>query len=103
ILDLAAKDDHPAVGIADTNNLFGALEFSEKAVGKGIQPITGCELAIDFGGEEEKPNERASFGKGIVVLIAMTEEGFSNLSTLVSRPYLEGSDGSTAAHLESCN
>ncbi|WP_116653598.1 DNA polymerase III subunit alpha [Pelagibacterium sediminicola] len=100
ILDLAVKDGQPAVGIADTNNLFGALEFSEKAVGKGIQPITGCELAIDFGGEEEKPNERASFGKGIVVLIAMTEEGFSNLSTLVSRAYLEGSDGRTAAHID---
>ncbi|WP_196258278.1 DNA polymerase III subunit alpha [Pelagibacterium limicola] len=101
ILDLAAKDGQPAIGIADTNNLFGALEFSEKAAGKGIQPITGCELAIDFGSDEDnKPNERANLGKGTIVLIAATEQGFANLSTIVSRAYLEGSDGKTAAHID---
>jgi DNA polymerase III subunit alpha len=100
ILHLAATDGQPAVGIADTNNLFGALEFSEKAVGKGIQPIVGCELAIDFGGEDDKPNERVNLGKSALVLIAATEEGFANLSTIVSRAYLEGSDGKTAAHID---
>ena len=35
LLDLAKADKQPAFGIADTNNLFGALEFSEKASGKG--------------------------------------------------------------------
>ena len=31
ILKLAAADNQPALGIADTGKLFGALEFSEKA------------------------------------------------------------------------
>ena len=39
----------PALGIADTGNLFGALEFSEKMAEKGIQPIVGCQVALDFG------------------------------------------------------
>ena len=39
----------PALGIADTGNLFGALEFSEKMAEKGIQPIVGCQVAVDFG------------------------------------------------------
>ena len=59
LLDLAKADKQPALGIADTNNLFGALEFSEKAAGKGIQPLLGCELSLDFGGEREPAAHRA--------------------------------------------
>jgi DNA polymerase III subunit alpha len=100
ILDLALKDGQPAIGIADTNNLFGALEFSEKASGKGIQPIIGCELAVDFSDLELRPNERINLGKGTLVLIAATETGFANLSTLVSRAYLEGPEGKVSAHID---
>ena len=56
LLDLAKADKQPALGVADTNNLFGALEFSEKAAGKGVQPLLGAELAIDF----EPPSEDAA-------------------------------------------
>ena len=88
LLDLAKADKQPALGIADTNNLFGALEFSEKAAGKGIQPLIGCELALDFGETEdrvqERNHDRGQFGKGGVVLIAADAGGFANLSRLVS-------------------
>ena len=70
MLDLAKADKQPALGIADTNNLFGALEFSEKAAGKGIQPLLGCELVLDFGGDATRSHERRDFGKGGVVLMA---------------------------------
>jgi DNA polymerase-3 subunit alpha len=32
--------------------MFGALEFSDKLAGSGIQPIVGCALAVDFGDQE---------------------------------------------------
>ncbi|MEP5623545.1 MAG: PHP domain-containing protein, partial [Hyphomicrobiales bacterium] len=48
LLDLAKADNQPALAIADTNNLFGAQEFSAKAWGVGIQPITGCQLSVFF-------------------------------------------------------
>ncbi len=99
LIGLAKDDKQPALGIADTNNLFGALEFSEKASGKGIQPLIGTELAIDFGGEEGRPNERGPSAKNSVVLIAATETGFSNLSRLVSKAFLESENGATAARL----
>jgi DNA polymerase III subunit alpha len=101
LLELAKADKQPALGIADTNNLFGALEFSEKAAGKGIQPLLGCELVIDFGDTEpERPGaSRGNFGKGGIVLIAGSEEGFGNLSRLVSRAHLEGDGGRPAAKL----
>ena len=45
LVKLAAEDGMPAVGVTDTANLFGALEFSEKAAGAGIQPIIGVQAA----------------------------------------------------------
>ncbi|MDR3470923.1 MAG: DNA polymerase III subunit alpha [Devosia sp.] len=103
LLELAKADKQPALGVADTNNLFGALEFSEKAAGKGIQPLLGCELALDWGGSDnphERPQERGHFGKGGVVLMAADQTGFGNLTRLVSRAYLEGEDGRAAARLD---
>ncbi len=98
LLDLAAGDKQPALGIADSANLFGALEFSEKCAGKGIQPIIGCEIPLDFEAEDEIPADRAGFGKSSVVLIACDEQGFANLSTLISRAYLENEDGVAVLH-----
>ena len=46
---LAVAQGYPAVGLTDTNNLFGALEFSDKLADAGIQPIVGCTLQVDFG------------------------------------------------------
>ena len=106
LLDLAKADKQPALGIADTNNLFGALEFSEKAAGKGIQPLIGVELAIDFSAMEdsqdrmqERGHDRGRYGKGGLVLLAASETGFANLSGLVSRAHLEGENGRAAAKL----
>ena len=49
LAELAKADQQPALALTDTDNMFGALEFSEKLAGYGIQPIVGCALAIDFG------------------------------------------------------
>jgi len=104
LLELAKADRQPAIGIADTNNLFGALEFSEKAAGKGIQPLLGAELALDFETPAERMlergHERGAFGKSAVVLMATSQEGYANLSRLVSRAYLEGEPGRAAAQLD---
>ena len=47
LIGLAKDDAQPAVALTDTNNLFGALEFSEKAKAKGVQPIIGLSLSLD--------------------------------------------------------
>ncbi|MGD0026524.1 MAG: DNA polymerase III subunit alpha, partial [Xanthobacteraceae bacterium] len=78
----------PALALADTDNMFGALEFSEKMAGAGIQPIIGCALGIDFGDQE---NRGAAAGAGFsrVVLLAAREEGYRSLMRLCSRAYLD--------------
>ncbi|WP_424981160.1 DNA polymerase III subunit alpha [Maritalea sp. S77] len=91
LIDLAVDDGQVALGVADTGNLFGALQFSEIASGKGLQPIVGCELPIEFEPPSDMPGrERKKFAKESLVLIAQTELGFQNLSELVSRAYLVG-------------
>ena len=95
---LATADRMPALGITDTGNLFGALEFAEKMAGEGIQPIVGCQLAVDFG--DDGGSERSGMGGGpaqkrlsSVVLIAAGEQGYWNLVKLVSRSFLESDAG----------
>lgn len=98
IVGHAVKDSAPAIAITDTNNLFGALEFAQKTVKEGIQPIIGCQADLLFVGETSE----ASRGNGHrrqgpdlypVVLIAATEIGYGNLVRLVSRAYLDTPPG----------
>ncbi|MCE7030111.1 DNA polymerase III subunit alpha [Jiella avicenniae] len=92
IIKFAVADEAPAIGIADTNNLFGALEFSEKASKAGIQPIVGCQLDVDFADCEvdNRPGrgERGLSPVGQLALIATSEEGYANLVEIVSLAYL---------------
>ena len=55
LAELAKADRQPALALTDTDNMFGALEFSEKMAGAGIQPIVGCALAVDFGDQDSGP------------------------------------------------
>ncbi|MDZ5698291.1 DNA polymerase III subunit alpha [Chelativorans sp. M5D2P16] len=97
IIGHAVKDETPAIAVTDTNNLFGALEFAQKAVKEGVQPIIGCQLDIAF--EDAFSDARRSHSRkggspfDPLVLIAATEEGYANLVKLVSRAYLENEAG----------
>ena len=53
LAEYAKADRQPALALTDTDNMFGALEFSDKMAGAGIQPIIGCSLAIDFGDQDQ--------------------------------------------------
>ena len=50
LLKLALADEQPAFAVTDVNNLFGALEISEKFAKEGVQPITGCSGHRRFSG-----------------------------------------------------
>ena len=111
----ASKLGFPALALTDTNNLFGALEFSDKLAGSGIQPIVGISLAVDF--EEANKSGPGIAGlpalppphrDGLLALLAMSETGYGNLMKIASRAYMGTSDGETphakishiAAHAE---
>jgi DNA polymerase-3 subunit alpha len=86
IAALARDAAMPAVAIADSGNLFGALEFSQACAGRGVQPIIGCQIAI---AREDNPR----LAPDPVVLLARNAEGFANLQRLSSAGFLETDPG----------
>ena len=76
IVALACGDTQPAVAITDTNNMFGALEFTEKMRKSGVQPIIGLECII-----------ADSRGRGEVVLLAQSHPGLlASIHKLAHQP-----------------
>ncbi len=84
----------PAVAMSDHGNLFGAVEFFDKARAAGVKPILGCEVYVAAGSRFDKEKrERDSSGFDAInhlLLLAMNETGYRNLVYLVSKGYLEG-------------
>ncbi|MGI9381222.1 MAG: DNA polymerase III subunit alpha [Methyloligellaceae bacterium] len=101
LAELAVKDDMPALGLMDRNNLFGALEFSESLTKARIQPIVGISLDVVFANENEDisvydvagQNEREQVA-GCLSILAKDEVGYKNLMALASAGYLTSNDHS---------
>ncbi|MBV9289575.1 MAG: DNA polymerase III subunit alpha, partial [Hyphomicrobiales bacterium] len=92
---LAKADDMPALALTDTNNLFGALEFSEKLAKSGVQPIVGVQATMDFGDAPPaaaRPVEQR-LSRAPIVLIAQNDRGYRQLMRLVSSLWLDPRDG----------
>ena len=90
LITFAGADAMPALAITDTNNLFGALEFSEKAAKAGLQPIIGIQLSVGFGDAAQlsaRGGDEA--GRAPLVLLAKDETGYLNLMHLASRAFLD--------------
>ena len=94
LVDLARADGAPALALTDSNNLFGALEFSEAMAGAGIQPMIGCTLALTFGERAQGPgNEpRGARADGRIALLAKDEAGYASLMRLSTGAYLTAAE-----------
>lgn len=84
--EVCLKYAMPALALTDTNNMFGALEFSETLAKAGIQPICGLTLAVRFDRDSSK---RIIEPDGTVALLASSETGYLNLMKLASRVWLD--------------
>ncbi len=100
LITFASADRQPALAITDTNNLFGALEFSEKVAKAGLQPIIGIQLDVGFGDGSMLASRGGEDGAGRapLVLLAKDERGYMNLMHLASRAFLDPTPGE-AAHV----
>jgi DNA polymerase-3 subunit alpha len=98
LVELARAGGMPALGIADTGNLFGALEFAQACGAAGIQPVIGCQVALKSLGQEVR-------GSGIglktdqLVLLAKDEAGYRALLKLVSKSFL-GTQAGEPPHVD---
>src|SRR5436309_3556500 len=89
LCELAKADRQPALALTDTDNMFGALEFSDKMAAPGIQPIVGCALAVDFADQDALPRAGGAVERPRIVLLATRESGYRSLMRLSSRAFLE--------------
>lgn len=86
----AVADKMPALALTDTNNMFGALEFSEKMVAQGVQPIIGLQMSLIFSSEAQSAPRQGPLqdGRSSIVLLAQNEQGYLNLMRLCSQLHL---------------
>src|SRR5271169_5389904 len=91
LVELCKAERMPAVAVTDTGNLFGALEVATTCAAAGVQPIIGCEIALERNGASEGSLPTRGLSEpDRIVLLTQNEAGYRNLLDLVSRSYLAG-------------
>ena len=81
LVERASELNFPAIALTDNSNLFGLIKFYRLAREKGIKPIVGSEITL-VGGESIAPAP--------IVLLVKNKKGYTNLTRLVSKAYIEG-------------
>src|SRR4029453_19341772 len=76
LIDATARQGMPAVALTDQGNLFALVKFYRAAQARGVKPLVGDD------GQRADPSR--------LVLLCQNEDGYRNLTRLVSRSYLEG-------------
>src|SRR3990172_276743 len=89
LIALAKEYRMPAVAVTDHGNLFGAVEFYQKAMSKGIKPIIGCEVYVAPASRTEKTAVKGEYAFHLVLLVKNLL-GYQNLCKLLTRSYTEG-------------
>ena len=81
-----------ALALTDHGNLYGAVNFIDKANKLGVKPIIGCELYVAPHSiyEKKKKEEKSKEHNFHITLLAENEIGFKNLIKLVSKAHLDG-------------
>ena len=46
----------PSIALTDNGNLFGAMEFTKKALKSNIQPILGSNILVGYGADAKLKN-----------------------------------------------
>ena len=90
IKDLIAKaklNNIPALSITDHGVMYGALELYRSAKSEGIKPIIGCETYIINGDHLNKTVKSPLYH---LILLAKNDEGYINLSKIVTESNLNG-------------
>ena len=66
-----------SVALTDDMSLFSAVKFYQKAIDSGVKPIIGAKVVVSF-----------SSGQYDVIMLCQNNEGYLNLSELISKAYL---------------
>ena len=92
LVQAAAQAGMPAVAVTDQLNLFCLVRFYKAALATGVKPIAGAEVLVHNPEDASQPHR--------LVLLVQNQEGYLNLTRLISRAYLEGQRGSLIPQVE---
>jgi len=82
LVQRVAQMGMPAVALTDVANFFGLVKFYKAAQSAGVKPICGADLQVLNPIEDGAPSW--------VTLLVLNQQGYSNLTKLISRAYQEG-------------
>ncbi|MFM5742135.1 DNA polymerase III subunit alpha [Aeromonas veronii] len=82
IVGAAAANNMPALALTDQMNMCGLVRFYGAAHGKGIKPIVGADFWVQ---SDELGDEQFR-----LTLLAMDNDGYQNITLLISRGYQRG-------------
>ncbi|KES14284.1 DNA polymerase III, alpha subunit, partial [Gilliamella apicola SCGC AB-598-I20] len=77
-----SKLQMPAFAITDFTNLCGLVKFYGSAMGKGIKPIIGADLAVKSSQLNDDIYQ--------LTILAANNTGYQNLTMLISKAYQRG-------------
>ena len=89
LIDRAAELHQNALAITDHGVMYGAVEFYQYALRKGVKPIIGCEVYVAPRSRFDKV-KTADGAYTHLVLLAENNIGYQNLIKLVSAGFTEG-------------
>ena len=78
-----------AVAITDHGTMYGVIDFYRACKAEGIKPIIGCEVYVAPRTRFDRVHELDSQARHLI-LLCKNEEGYRNLSHMVSQSYTEG-------------
>lgn len=79
-----------ALALTDHGNMFGVLNFERICNENGIKPIIGCEIYMAAGKKEDKEGTPEGSKYYHLILLAKDEDGYKNLSWIVSEANTNG-------------
>lgn len=80
----------PAVAMTDHGNLYGAIDFYMAAKKAKVKSIIGCEAYLAPGSMMDKNEVPGRKRSSHLTLLASSNEGFENLSKLITKGHLDG-------------
>jgi DNA polymerase-3 subunit alpha len=82
----SAEEGSPGIALTDHGVMFGAVDFYDTSRKYGLTPIIGCEAYIAPRGRFD----RSVRDEAHITLLAASDEGYKNLTALISKGFLEG-------------
>ncbi len=89
MVEKAAELKMPALAITDHGTMFGVIDFYREAKKHGVKPILGCEVYVAPRSRLQK-EVRKDDSQYHLVLLAQNQEGYQNLTKLVSTAFIDG-------------